>query len=186
MVINRKIKKSVLFKMANSNKNNSNYTDNIINNINNILLRYKNLFTDDRNFNLKTLKFEPLVSFDERDFEKNRRINIEIEMEKFIIDLTRNHGDVERCGCKIQESVKTIELNDAEIHRALQNSNINWQTYYSVPTTAEKLGGGGEAMTAATAAGDNDKNRLTIIQGSNGTLSTFVNEREPLKKLEPK
>jgi len=178
--------------MANCHKNKNNNINNtdtiiIINNINNILLRYKNLFTDDRNFNLKTLKFEPLLSFDERDFEKNRRINIEREMEKFIIDLTRNHGDVERCGCKIQESVKKIELNDKEIHRALQNSNINWQTYYSVSTTAEKLGGGGGGGTmTATTVGENDKNRLTVIQGSKGTLSTFINEQEPLKKLEPK
>nr|BDV50014.1 MAG: hypothetical protein [Porcellio scaber clopovirus] len=171
--------------MINNNKNN------IILNI----LNYKNLFIEERNFNHQTLKFERLSTFDERNFENETKKNIEREMEKFIIELTRRRGDIERCANKIQESIKKIEMNDKEIHGALQNSNINWQTHYSVhcaENPAAIMTNNTSATTAAAAAAaastsaSGKKNGLFVIQGPLGTLSTFIKENEPLVKLQPK
>lgn len=172
-----------------------------------ILLDYKSLFTEDKTFNLDLLKFERYFTFDNRDFDKSKKKIIIEKMEKFLLDLTRNRGDMERCSLKFQETVKKIQLNDMEIHRVLQNSNLNWQSYPalrnpflhpttnsspSVAATATAAAAAAAAAVAATTvatatttplAGNYDNNNLQIIQGPEGTLSTIVNERENIKGI---
>lgn len=173
-----------------------------------IYLDYINLFTEDKTFNLDLLKFERHFTFHEKDFEKSKRKIIIEKMEKFLLDLTKNRGDMDMCSLKFEETVKKIQLNDIEIHRALQNSNINWQSYPALrnpflpPVTTSSSSVPATAMVAAPVvtvntplAGnkyianygsfDNDNNNLLVIQGPKGTLSTIVNEKESLKELYP-
>src|SRR5678815_4604143 len=96
----------------------------------NTLFNFRNVFTDDANFNTELLKFERTVSFDDRDFAAGRKRSVLRQMEKILLEITRHNADIERCAIKIQDSVKKIEMNNDEIRGALRNSNINWRSYF--------------------------------------------------------